>query len=197
MNAGHCGASLSKQYAKDYNSACTVRIHTCPFVLPVEVSKLVWHFLNKSWHAVIDLLSSLVSTASRPCWRVLIHCSLASLASADSAARCSRWRVLICCNLASLQLTWQLISPSFVQTWSLSLLGWLGGQLIKSLLQTWLSLLYSLSCVPSPVPHLPFSQPFLCSAVSESQRALSLFHLCWSLSLSSTANSEVSGVETH
>ena len=27
MNAGHCGASLSKQYAKDYNCACAVRTH--------------------------------------------------------------------------------------------------------------------------------------------------------------------------
>ena len=30
------------------------------------------------------------------------------------------------------------------------------------------------------VPHSPFSQPILCSAVSESWHALSLSHLCWS-----------------
>ena len=40
--AGHCGASLSKQYAKDYNCACAVRIHACPYALLVEVSKLAW-----------------------------------------------------------------------------------------------------------------------------------------------------------
>ena len=26
-----CGASLSKQYAKDYNCSYAVRIHACPF----------------------------------------------------------------------------------------------------------------------------------------------------------------------
>ena len=47
MNAGHCGASLSKQYAKGYNCARAIRIHTCPFALLAEVSKsLIHHFLQ-------------------------------------------------------------------------------------------------------------------------------------------------------
>ena len=47
MNAGHCGASLSKQYAKGYNCARAVRIHTYPFALLAEVSKsLIRHFLQ-------------------------------------------------------------------------------------------------------------------------------------------------------
>ena len=55
MDAGHCGASLSKQYAKDYN--CAVRIHACPIALLVEVSKLVWRFLNKLAEEVNECLA--------------------------------------------------------------------------------------------------------------------------------------------
>ena len=43
---GIVGASLCKQYAKDYNCACAVRIHACPFALLVEVSKLAWRLVR-------------------------------------------------------------------------------------------------------------------------------------------------------
>ena len=38
-NAEHCGGggSLSKQFAKGYNCACAVCVHTCPFCRGVEV----------------------------------------------------------------------------------------------------------------------------------------------------------------
>ena len=48
-NAGHCGARLSKQYAKGYNCTCTVRIHTCRLSkftanqVPHAGSKLVYN----------------------------------------------------------------------------------------------------------------------------------------------------------
>ena len=59
MPRAYCLLSLYIQFV------CAVRIHAYPFALLVEVSKLAWHFLNKSAEEVDEC------SAADSCCRVM------------------------------------------------------------------------------------------------------------------------------